>query len=173
MLIVFFNCIHGLTWGGEYGNPEMMRLLKILSAYGTFLFVFIAGFLFQHLLYKYNYLEYLRGRLLRVVLPYLLVSIPAVFAWTFLYQKSGMGVPRGLYDNSWWYIAGYYLITGKHMAPLWFIPMIAVFYVLSPLFRLVDRFPLLYLSIPLLMWVSWEFPRQWNPNWQMFHFLSI
>jgi peptidoglycan/LPS O-acetylase OafA/YrhL len=64
MLIVFFHCIHGLQWGGEYGNQEMMRLLKILSAYGTFLFVFIAGFLFQHLLYKYNYLEYLRGRLL-------------------------------------------------------------------------------------------------------------
>lgn len=59
------------------------------------------------------------------------------------------------------------------MAPVWFIPMIAMFYVLSPLFQLIDRFPIFYLTIPLLLWVSYENPRHWTPWVSFVHFFPV
>jgi peptidoglycan/LPS O-acetylase OafA/YrhL len=173
LFVVFNHCIHGLQWGSGYDNLEMSRLMKIVFSNGAFFFVFIAGFIFQHLLYKFDYGKYLKTRFLLVILPYLIISIPAVFAWTFLFEKSAFGVPRDLYQQPWWYISGYYFATGQHMAPLWFIPMITMFYVLSPLFKLLDRFPVVYLSIPLLMWISYVYPRTWSPAWQFVHFFPV
>jgi peptidoglycan/LPS O-acetylase OafA/YrhL len=44
------------------------------------------------------------------------------------------------------------LLTGSHMpTPLWFIPVIALFYLAAPLFVAVDRRPALYWSIPFLL----------------------
>jgi hypothetical protein len=56
---------------------------------------------------------------------------------------------------------------------VWFIPMIAMYYLASPLFQLLDRYPLLYLAIPLLLWLSWEVPRHWAPWIASIHFLSV
>ncbi len=173
LFVVFNHSIHGLQWGANYDNLEMSRLMKIVFSNGAFFFVFIAGFIFQHLLFKYDYRKYLKSRFMLVILPYLLVSIPAVFVWTFVYQKSSINIPRDLYDQSWWYIAGYYYLNGSHMAPLWFIPMIAMFYLLSPLFALLDRYPIIYFSIPVLMWISYEYPRQFSPLLQMIHFFPV
>jgi surface polysaccharide O-acyltransferase-like enzyme len=173
LFVVSYHGIHGLQWGAEYGNLEMSRALKILFSNGTLMFVFISGFLFQHLLYKYNYRNYVVTRFKLVILPYLVVSIPAVIAWTFLFQKSSWGIPHNFYSEPWWYRAGFFYISGKHMAPLWFIPMIAIFYLLSPLFKLIDRFPIIYLSIPFLMWLSYEQPRHWSPWISFIHFFPF
>ncbi len=173
LFVVFNHCIHGLQWGASYDNLEMSRFMKIVFSNGAFFFVFIAGFIFQHLLFKFDFRKYLVSRFLLVILPYLIISVPAVVAWTFLYQKSAYGIPHDLYSNPWWYRVGFYYLTGQHMAPLWFIPMIAMFYVLSPLFRLIDRFPIVYLSIPLLMIISYEYPRTWSPWWQFIHFFPV
>src|SRR5882762_3443553 len=40
---------------------------------GSVLFVFIAGFLFQHLSGKFEYKKYLKNKALNVVLPYLII----------------------------------------------------------------------------------------------------
>ena len=173
IFVVVNHSIHGLQWGQPYDNFEMSRLLKIVFSNGALFFVFISGFLFQHLLYKFNYVQFLKSRFMLVVLPYLIVSIPAVFAWTFLYQKTGWSVPPDLYDHPWWYQVGFFYATGLHMAPVWFIPMIIMFYVLSPFFQWFDKHPWLYLSIPLLMWLSWEQPRHWTPWVSFIHFFSV
>ena len=99
LFVVFNHCIHGLQWGSQYENLEMSRFLKIVFSNGAFFFVFIAGFIFQHLSFKFEYRKYLVSRFLLVILPYLLISIPAVVAWTFLYQKSGYGIPADLYTR--------------------------------------------------------------------------
>ena len=173
LFVVFNHSIHGLQWGVAYDNFEMSRLMKIVFSNGAFFFVFIAGFVFQHLLYKFDYKKYLVSRFMLVVLPYLLVSIPAVMAWTFFFQKSGYGIPRDLYSQPWWHRAGFYYLTGQHMAPLWFIPMIVMCCLLSPLFKIIDRFPITYLMIPLLMVVSYFYPRTWSPWWQFVHFFPV
>ena len=173
LFVVFNHSIHGLQWGVTYGNDEIARLLKIMFSNGAFFFVFIAGFIFQHLLYKYDYWKYVKSRFMLVILPYLVVSIPAVVAWVFLFKKSALGIPPGFYDDPWWYRVGYLYATGLHMAPLWFIPMIAMFYVLSPVFKFIDRYPWLYVTLPLLIIISYEYPRHWNPALQLIHFFPI
>jgi len=173
IFVVVNHSIHGLQWGIEYGNYDMSRLLKIIFSNGALLFTFISGFLFQHVLQKYDYRSFLVSRFKLVILPYLIISIPAVFAWVFLYQKVGWAIPSGFYDEPWWYRAGFFFLTGQHMAPLWFIPMIAMYYLLSPFFQLVDRYPAVYLSIPLLMWLSYEVPRDWSPWVNFVHFFSV
>lgn len=116
---------------------------------GTVLFVFIAGFLFQHLSGKFSYSNYLYKKLQYVVLPYLLVSIPAILNRLFI--EPGTWEPDFLMDAGKIEKALYLITTGKHLGPFWFIPMIVLFYIISPLFIRIDR-PWFYKSIfPLLM----------------------
>jgi hypothetical protein len=71
---------------------------------------------------------------LYVIIPYLLVSIPALVDKFFIDQVG----------DHWWMNTGYdgksypikvliLLITGRHMGIFWFIPMISVIYLLAPL----------------------------------------
>ena len=50
-----------------------------------------------------------------------------------------------------WEQASFYLLSGKHMAPLWFIPMIVLVFVASPLFVFIDRRKLYWLAAPLAL----------------------
>ena len=45
---------------------------------GTALFIFISGFLFQHLSAKFEYRNYLSKKWTNVVAPYLITSIPGI-----------------------------------------------------------------------------------------------
>lgn len=65
------------------------RLSLTIATNGTYLFVFIAGFLFQHLLPKFETWRYYRSKLRNVVLPYLIVSIPGLI-WQFSKEPSGL-----------------------------------------------------------------------------------
>src|SRR5690606_9129329 len=46
---------------------------------GTVFFVFVAGLLFRHLAYRFEYRSYLLSKLKYVLVPYVLVSLPFVF----------------------------------------------------------------------------------------------
>ncbi|WP_160644917.1 acyltransferase family protein [Chengkuizengella marina] len=103
---------------------------------GTVLFVFIAGLLFHHLSFKYKYSKYLKSKVKYVLTPYIIISIPAILLVTSL-----GGVPRHefILDYSKFFQVFYLYITGSHLGPLWFIPMIFIFYVISPiLIKLID-----------------------------------
>ena len=53
----------------------------LLTRHINLIFTFVAGFLFQHLLVSYRYPDYLRKKIRNVILPYLIVSIPAILAY--------------------------------------------------------------------------------------------
>ena len=132
------------------GNRDTAIFLADLLANGTVLFVFISGYLFHALSEKFAYPDYLRKKLKNVILPYLLVSAPAVFLAIYYYdvgaQFLALSDRNALFQAMWLYAKG-----GAHINyPLWFIPMISLYYVLAPVFMLVIRFPVLYwLLIPL------------------------
>lgn len=108
---------------------------SVLLNNGTVLFVFIAGYLFFHLCKdNFDYGDYLKKKFLFVILPYLIVSIPALIDKFFI---DNMG-------DHWWMdeayaeksVGGqvvYLLTTGKHMGIFWFIPMISILYIVAPL----------------------------------------
>jgi probable poly-beta-1,6-N-acetyl-D-glucosamine export protein len=129
LFIVFIHIATSMSWK----NPVSERISLILFTNGTILFVFIAGFIFYHLNHiKFDYFIYLKKRLSFVLLPYVLISIPAVLDKLYFDQVG----------DHWWYTSSFadesvlykivhLLVTGYHNGVLWFIPMVTIIYILT------------------------------------------
>src|SRR5262245_53352265 len=74
--IIFVTACHLLLNWAE--GSKTHRLLDMLWGNGTVLFVFIAGYLFQHLSKKFEYKDYLIKKLQNVILPYFIVPAPII-----------------------------------------------------------------------------------------------
>lgn len=165
--IVLGHCIDAFIWDG---NETTERILRILISNGSTLFVFIAGYLFQHLSLKYNPKKYFETKLKYVIAPYLLISIPAIVVFTtFLDRES---VWSGFYDNPVWAQIMLFYITGQHLAPLWFIPMITLFYLIAPLLIKADSDGRIYYFLPLFIAISC-FVERGFPLQSFVHFFSV
>jgi surface polysaccharide O-acyltransferase-like enzyme len=140
-VIAFFN----------YGNNELLsKTLFILFADATIFFVFISGFLFQHLSNKYEYRNYLNKKFRFVILPYIIISFPAIIYYAFINNESGSSIIKLIK----------LILTGGALPPTWFIPMIAIFFIISPLLIYIDKKPNLYkYIIPLSIIMSFIVPR--------------
>jgi probable poly-beta-1,6-N-acetyl-D-glucosamine export protein len=128
------------------------RLLVSIAQDTSAMFLFVSGFLFQHLSQRFEYPRYLKSKLHNVIIPYAVSSLPAL-----LYQGTRH---TGIFDPTYprhvanpFLHAALALATASHMpAPMWFIPMIAVLYLVAPLLIAVDRHPRLYwMVVPLLI----------------------
>jgi len=153
--IVIIVAGHAILALGRDANPRTTDFLLDLLDNGTVLFVFIAGFLFEHLSRRYEYRDYLRKKLLNVIVPYLLVSIPAVL-YTVLFTRPDLALPDELGGTSAGYQAAWMLLTGggTFNYAVWFVPMIALFYLAAPLFMRFVRWPWLYVLAVLLVPLS-------------------
>ncbi len=129
------------------GTSAGIQVAKALIENATVSFLFISGFLFQHLSGTFQYGNYLKGKLQRVILPYLVISIPTFLLWRPWMKALEAG---DLAAVSRMTAAG--LLTGAHNpAPLWFVPLIAVLYLAAPLLLYVDRRPWMYVLLPPLI----------------------
>jgi peptidoglycan/LPS O-acetylase OafA/YrhL len=153
------------------------RFLNVLTGNGTVLFVFIAGYLFQHLSKKFEYKTYLVKKLQNVILPYLIISVPII-----LYRLKSNDYSDYILgphpDFASWPLGeklSYFLLRGAHMKPLWFVPMIALFYLAAPLFIYIDRHPRWYYVLIVLCVISLCVEREpLSDIPRMFvHFLSV
>lgn len=147
ILIVFAHTIPSLDWRGA---PITGKLIDAFANQSSIFFFFIAGYLFQHLSGRFSFPGYLRQKVKTVILPYMLLSIPALYVFTVLTKRTGMW--SWFYDLEIWQQVVLFMLTGKHLAPLWFVPTIALFYLAAPLLIWMDRkAPLGYwLIVPLL-----------------------
>lgn len=158
-------------------NSGMHVFLDLLFGNGTVLFVFIAGYLFQYLTKQLNYADYLTKKLTNVIIPYLIISTPII-----LYRLYSNDVPGYITSlnpdfQSWTVLRRllYFLLHGAHMQPLWFIPMITLFYLAAPLLYYVDRHPkLYYLLIPFAILSIFVEREPFSDIPKMFvHFISV
>lgn len=147
--ITLIVCAHTLPTFDWTAYPMFYRVMDGIGNESSIYFFFIAGYLFQHLSGRFDFKRYLVQKIKTVIVPYLILSIPAIVIYT-------MFLPRGdmwpwFYDLPAWQQAFMFLITGKHLAPLWFVPTITIFYCFAPVFIHIDkRQPSLYwLIIPL------------------------
>jgi surface polysaccharide O-acyltransferase-like enzyme len=118
------------------------------------LFVFLSGFLFQHLAGRHSYPTFLRKRFTTVVLPYLVVCLPAAIASALVPR---FGTPyTDITDRSAVYRIVWFLLKGSTALniALWFVPMIALYYLLAPAFLQIVRRPRLYGLLILLVPLS-------------------
>ncbi len=172
LMIVTGHLLDYLKWQDE----RVILFLSILIDNSSVYFVFIAGFLFQHLSAKYETQDYWKKKLQYVILPYVIVSLPAIAL--FLLQRPEM--PPWFeyrYGNwaTWQQVLALYF-TGAQQGPFWFIPMIMLFYGIAPWLISLDRRPKLYWSLPGLLMISLIIHRPGsneNAVVSFIHFFSI
>ena len=165
-LIVAGHTVDAFEWSDQEG---IERLLRIFISNGSCFFIFIAGYLFQHLSNKYDTRKYYKAKISHVVVPYLLMSIPAIFTFTFVMERES--VWAGFYDQPVWMQVGWFYATGIHLAPLWYVPMISIFYVLAPVLIREDRSRHLYYFLPVSIALSLLVARG-GPFQSFVHFFS-
>jgi surface polysaccharide O-acyltransferase-like enzyme len=131
LFIVGLHACISLKWGDEHFQRKFGL---VLFNNGTVLFVFISGYLFFHLSKeRFNYLDYIKKKFQYVIIPYLVVSIPALID-KFYFDKMGSHwwMDHGFGQKSFFSKLVFLLLSGRHMGVLWFIPMIAILYVFAP-----------------------------------------
>ena len=67
---------HTMQFGDSKSVINMLNCEMICG--GTALFIFISGFLFQHLSAKYEFKNYMSKKWTNVIMPYLVVAIPGI-----------------------------------------------------------------------------------------------
>src|SRR5687767_4325167 len=139
LAVLFIVGVHvrGYEWQLD-PDDQAYDFFVALFDNGTVLFVFIAGFLFQHLTHhKFDFKHYFFQKIKVVILPYLIVSIPIIMLRLAL-GSSELSLPIGFDEHPMAYRIFYFIITGVHMVPFWFIPMIFLIYLSAPVFHLLD-----------------------------------
>jgi probable poly-beta-1,6-N-acetyl-D-glucosamine export protein len=131
------HCRSSIKW------PENSFVHEVLFYgldFATILFVFISGFLFQHLCdeRKFDYGDYLLKKLKHVVIPYFIVSIPALLD-KLLIETDAVWMTPFYQDLSIPFKVLFMLVTGLHSGPFYFIPMICVIYLMAPLFAALQQ----------------------------------
>lgn len=146
--VVGAHSLQNFSW--ESGSL-LFICLDTLFNQSTIWFAFIAGYLFQALSGRYQTGSYYRKKIVNVLTPYVLCSIPALVVAIFFIPQE---MPAGFGDYGAFKQALLFLVTGKHLAPYWYIPMITVIFVLAPLLIFTDRHPRLYWALLLLIPLS-------------------
>lgn len=146
IIIIVFN--HAMFFQFDWSHRQTsFNVLDDLFSNGTVIFVFVAGYLFQYLLPRFTLKRYYLSKITNVVLPYIFVSIPAI-AYSFLTSNPSDAYPNIAHLPTWLQVVWYFAVGGAHVNyPLWFIPMIIIFFMLAPLFKFIAQRPKLYWCI--------------------------
>ncbi|SEM39714.1 Peptidoglycan/LPS O-acetylase OafA/YrhL, contains acyltransferase and SGNH-hydrolase domains [Sphingomonas gellani] len=143
MLVVGAHCWPDFAWSAT-GHALALTMFDNV----TVVFVFISGLLFQHLSGRFRYRRYVAHRYTTVILPYAVVSIPAIVMVVFVHHRGDIW--PWVYQLPVWQQVGFFLVTGKHLAPFWFIPMLALYILISPAFVAIDRRNWYPVALPVL-----------------------
>lgn len=150
-LIVAGHSVDAFDWPA---TSSLEQLLRSIFCNGTVVFVFIAGYLFQHLSKRYDTKKYWTSKVRNVILPYLICSIPALLVFLFVREREY--VWEGFYDSPKWKQLVMFYVTGLHLAPFWFVPMIVLYYLMAPVLIRGDRSQKIYwLIVPAICVSSW------------------
>lgn len=122
--IVWCHCVGmirtvgGADWSSTWWILDNVRATVVDGS--SSLFVFISGFLFYHIFYKrgFEYRPFLKGKLLKVFLPWLLIT--TVFAAYRLSRGQG-----SFFDSNFVYYGCYYYWS------FWYVPFIMVTFLCS------------------------------------------
>lgn len=144
ILFVMMSHMGTLHWLGSTGDVGYFLVVD-----ATTWFVFISGYLFHYIEFRrFTYLDYLKKKTKFVLLPYLVLSIPAILAGIYFSRDALLGLSLGNY------VLWSLLVGGSVAAPMWFIPMIIIVFLLSPLFHALAKTAWMYPATVLGLLVS-------------------
>lgn len=166
IIFVMLSHIMSIQNMGKVGD-----IFYYLVGDATAWFVFISGYLFYYLeANNFNYSSYLWKKIKFVVFPYLILSFPAILFWIFISQNLLYGMTSGDFFI-WALLAG-----GIAVGPMWFIPMIVIFFILTPFFNYISKNKLIYLVlVPSLIFSLFSSRSVYNanPGLSFLHFLGF
>jgi peptidoglycan/LPS O-acetylase OafA/YrhL len=161
-------------------SPEVYRFLDSFSdpseGNGTTLFLFIGGFLFQHLTHKhFVYPKYLKQKFKVLIMPYLVISIPLILLRlnTNFHSQS---LPVNFGEFSTTHKIFHYLITGSHLPPFWFISTIILFYISAPVLHAIDNRKFYKYVFPFILMAclfTYRPEHNANPLLSYLHFIPV
>ena len=140
--------------------------------------MFISGFLFQYLSRNFDKIIYWRKKFTNILIPYFAVSIPIILIRILAnddVQQMRVLFPNFTNESMGVKVIDYYL-TGMHLVPFWFIPMICFYYLLGPLFIKLDRDGRIYYLLPVFIGLSLVVTRSsdlYKIHLAFIHYLSI
>lgn len=140
----------------QFGDGLIHNINCEIVCGGTALFIFISGFLFQHLSGKFEYKNYLSKKWTNVIMPYFFTAIPGLlfcFCCPTLYKNSFDGL------NIFAQIPILLSIGRVHNTPTWFIPMIVLFFFCSWALLKLEKKGILYKLLPILFLITIFCPR--------------
>lgn len=151
IMIVFSHCLGVFKNDGLIANSYLFSFLNLLAFNFTTFFVLIAGFLFQHLTYKFDTKKYYLSKFKTVLCPYISVSI---FCFLFFhFQDLSKLSIFSTTEPSIISRVMTMLLTGSSLLPLWFIPMIIIIYAMSPIFYFWSKKNLIVAGLISMFWV--------------------
>lgn len=110
---------------------------RILDAFlweWTAIFFLISGFLFQMGIPKYEAKQFFLSKIKRILIPYLLVSIPAILLYLLGFKNDHNWIDLEAFrEHSVVYQVLFFYITGAHLGPLWFVPTLLLMFACAPL----------------------------------------
>lgn len=130
--IVYFRAIsilliaagHCLNIADLFPRSTSEQLFSNFIVGATSLFVFVSGYLFHHVFYKrFQFVSFMKGRLARVAVPYLVLAIPSILI---LRQPDLFSA-----DGQMTFLTT--LAIGNLYWIYWYIPFICLTFLLSPL----------------------------------------
>nr|WP_319583124.1 acyltransferase [uncultured Pseudodesulfovibrio sp.] len=103
-------------------SSGLLTVKGILFHNSTIYFIFISGFLFQYLSYKFNIRNYYKAKVINVITPYVINSLFIMcvmsYAWGY-YQLNYYTVIRNL-------------LLGETQTQYWYIPFVSIIFLISP-----------------------------------------
>jgi fucose 4-O-acetylase-like acetyltransferase len=177
LAILFIVGVHARGYESDWvSHPKSYHFFLTLFDNGTILFVFIAGFLFQHLTHDhFNYRRYLEQKFKVVILPYVLISIPLILI-RIATNFDSLSLPPDFHQHSFAYQFLYHLVIGSHMPPFWFIPMVFLIYLTAPLLHAIDNQKFYRYVFPIVLLAglfTYRPQHNANPLLAYVHFLPI
>lgn len=148
LAILFILLAHTIS---ALPNSNVNEFLRNVFANSTILFVLIGGFLYSELRKKYTYKDFILSKFKKVILPYIFLSLPAALVYVFSLKTQHSWIDMSEFGQMT--MVGKYLfliVTGAHLGPLWFIPMVVIFYLLSPLFDILIKDEKLLLNVTVV-----------------------
>lgn len=154
--ILYVVAVHARGFASYWQSlPDVYNFLDTFGdpseGNGTTLFLFIGGFLFQHLNRQhFNFRKYLTQKFKNLILPYLIISLPLI--WLRLQTSfETPALPDDFSERSTLHKVGHFLLTGSHLPPFWFISTIILFYFTAPILHAIDNRKFYLYVFPVIM----------------------
>lgn len=145
IIIIVMTHSYGIAQWNVYQDANLFeKLFYSLNLNGSVFFVFISGYLYNHIFYpQFNYRKFLIKKVKFVLLPYLICSILPIAYTVFdrqnewflnlVFDSNGISfLPDSLQDKPLLAIL-WFLATGRAVYAYWFIPTISMVFIISPL----------------------------------------